>query len=176
VRSALKAVLLCALVSAPTLARADDISVCFKDSGQTAIDACTRVITRSSSKKQDRVDAYVNRGQEYYVLKDYTTAISDFDMAIKLNPNEILAHGNRANCFYMLKKHDEAIAGYTRAISLDSGYTSAYTGRGLAREAMGEKTAAIADYKKALSAKQKYQDGAWAHKRAAEKLKEHGVD
>lgn len=174
-RSAFGAVLFSVLVAAPAVAHADDIGVCFKESGQTAIDACTRVITRSSSRKQDRVDAYVNRGQEYYVLKDYTAAIADFDMAIKLNSNEVLAHGNRANCFYMLKKHDEAITAYSRAIQLDPGFTAAYTGRGLAREAIGEKDAAVADYKKALSVKQKYQDGAWAHKRATEKLKEHGA-
>jgi tetratricopeptide (TPR) repeat protein len=149
---------------------ADDNQVCYQASGDTAIAACSRVIDAASSTKNNLIDAYTNRGQEYYIKKDYTQAIADFDMAIRLNPRTILAYGNRANARSALKQPDAAIADYTKAIANDREYTAAYTGRAMEYENKGQKNLAIADYRAALRVKQKYQDGKWAHDKARERL------
>lgn len=156
--------------------RADDNEICFRESGEVAIAACDRVINSSRSTKDNLVDAYTNRGQEYYVQKDYARAIADFDRAIELDPRTILAYGNRANAKSMIDQTDAAIADYTKAISLDRGYTAAYSGRAMEYERKGQRSLAIADYKAALSVAQKYQDGKWAHDKARERLKALGAN
>lgn len=169
-RIALAGFLLAASGLAADVAVASDSDICFRESGEVAIAACNRVISSARSTRNELVDAYSNRGQEYYAKKDYDRAISDFDAAIKLDSRAILAHGNRANAWYMKGQFDRAINDYTRAISLDREYTAAYAGRGLAFEKKGDKGRAIADYKAALSVKQKYQDGKWAHDNARQRL------
>jgi tetratricopeptide (TPR) repeat protein len=154
---------------------ADDNQTCYKASGDTAIAACTRVIDSSRSTKDNLIDAYTNRGQEYYIKKNYAQAVADFDMAIRLKPQTILAYGNRGNAKSMLKQPDAAIADYTKAIANDREYTAAYTGRAMEYENKGQKDLAIADYRAALRVKQKYQDGKWAHDKARERLKALGV-
>ena len=157
------------------VAAADDNKICFEASGDVAIAACDRVIGSPNSTRDNLVDAYTNRGQEYYTIKNYDQAIADFDMAIKLNPRTILAYGNRGNARSALNQPDAAIADYTQAISLDRGYTAAYTGRAMEYENKGKNDLAIADYRAALRVKQKYQDGEWAHDKARERLKALGV-
>jgi tetratricopeptide (TPR) repeat protein len=149
---------------------ADDNTICFKESGPVAIAACDRVINSPRSSRDNLVDAYTNRGQEYYTIKDYDKAIADFDRAINLNPRTILAYGNRGNAKSAKGLVDAAIADYTKAISEDPNYTAAYTGRAMEYENKGEKARAIADYKKAISVPQKYQDGKWAHEKANDRL------
>jgi tetratricopeptide (TPR) repeat protein len=168
-----------ALVAAATLlaraAAADDNQICFEASGDAAIAACDRVINSSRSTRDNLVDAYTNRGQEYYIKKNYAQAIADFDMAINLNPRTILAYGNRGNAKSVTNQTDAAIADYTKAIGIDSGYTAAYTGRGMEYEKKGQKDLAIADYRAALRVQQKYQDGKWAHDKARERLRALGA-
>jgi tetratricopeptide (TPR) repeat protein len=157
-------------------AHADDSEICFRESGDVAIAACDRVIVSSRSTRDQLIDAYTNRGQEYYVKRNYPTAIADFDMAIKLNPNTVLAYGNRANAKAALNQTDAAIADYTKAISLDRDYTAAYAGRAMEYERKQQQSLAIADYKAALAAPQKYQDGKWAHDKARERLRALGAN
>lgn len=155
-------------------ARADDSETCRVGSGDVAIAACNRVIDSRSSKRQQVIDAYINRGQEYYTQKDYDRAIADLSTAIGMGPREPIAYGNRANCWYVKKEYDRAIADYTQAIALESNYTAAYAGRALAHEAKGDKASARADYRRALSVPQKFNDGKWAHDKARERLAELG--
>ena len=157
------------------VAFADDNKTCYEASGDTAIAACSRVIDSSNSTKDNLLDAYTNRGQAYYIKKDYARAIADFGMAIRLNPRTILAYGNRGNAKSMLEQPDAAIADYTKAIANDREYTAAYTGRAMEYENKGKNDLAIADYRAALRVKQKYQDGEWAHDKARERLKALGV-
>lgn len=171
----LAAALLLACVLPAAAGIEEDNDACFRESGEAAIAACNRVIDAPEASTAQLVDAYTNRGQEYYIKQDYPRAIADFSKAIELDPQAILAHGNRANARSVTGETDGAIADYTRAIELDPGYTAAYTGRGLEYEKRGDKELAIADFKKAISVPQKYQDGKWAHDRATERLKELGA-
>jgi tetratricopeptide (TPR) repeat protein len=165
---------LLALAVTAGAALADDSEICRVQSGQVAIEACNRVINSGSSTRQQVIDAYINRGQEYYTAKDYDRAIADFDTAIDMGPREPIAYGNRGNCWYVKKDYDRAIADYTQAINIERSYTAAYTGRAMAEEAKGDITSARADYRAALSVPQKFQDGKWAHDKARERLKELG--
>jgi tetratricopeptide (TPR) repeat protein len=165
------AILLTALLAGT--AAADDRDVCRVDSGDVAIEACNRVINSGRYSGRDLVDAYINRGQEYYLKKDYDRAISDASQAIRVDgKTAILAYGNRGNARSVKGEMDKAIGDYTRALRLDGNYTAALTGRGMEWEKKGDTKRAIADYRAALKLPQKYQDGKWAHEKARERLAE----
>lgn len=161
-----------AVFSMAPAARADDPEICRVESGDTAIEACNRVISGGHYSQAQVATAYVNRGQEYYVKRDYDRAYSDFTTAIKINagPDIALAYGNRGNVNKQKNKLDAAIADYTNAIGLEPVYPSAYTGRGLCYEDSGKASLAIADYQKALSLPQRFDDGKWAHETAQKRL------
>ena len=98
-----------------------------------------RVIDSRNSPRSKRIEAYANRGQEWYVKHDYDKAITDFDRAIDLNPKglarngtgAILAYGNRGNAYNEKDDAKRAIENYTMAIAIDPKYTASCTSRGL---------------------------------------------
>ena len=61
---------------------------------------------------------YNNRGIVRYDLKDYTSAILDYDKAIELSPKDGDAYFNRGLCKYMLKDYKGAISNLKKAIKL----------------------------------------------------------
>jgi tetratricopeptide (TPR) repeat protein len=124
-----------AFMAAPALAD-DNSDVCFKETGEVAIAACTRAIQSRHFNGATLATIFNNRAIEYRQLGEY----------------------------------DRAIADYSQAIRLDAEFTGAYAGRGLAYEGKGEIAKAKAEYQKALAAPQKYNDGAWAHETARERL------
>jgi tetratricopeptide (TPR) repeat protein len=176
--SILGAVFLTLLAGLPAPAVAEDNDSCFRESGDVAIAACSRVIDSRKSTRAQRIDAYASRGQELYVKHDYDKAIKDFDRAIDLTPKgqseygegSILAYGNRGNAYSAKDDSKTAIASYTSALAIDPKYPAGYTGRGLEYEKLGNVDKARADFKAALGLQAKYQDGQWALDTARERL------
>ena len=157
-------------------AAADDRDICRQQIGNATIDACDRIIDDAQRYPvKDVAEAYINRGQQYYTLRNYNRAVADFTAAIGLDPYHPIAYGNRGNVKHVLGQLDAAIADYSRAIELDRGYTSAYTSRGMMFERQGRIDLAIADFRMALSIPQKYQDGQWAHDTARQRLQALGA-
>jgi tetratricopeptide (TPR) repeat protein len=158
-----------------TPAAADEREICRRQIGDATLDACDRIINSRQYPTRDVADAYINRGQQYYTLRNYNRAAADFTSAIALDPYHPIAYGNRGNVKHVLGQLDAAIADYSRAIELDRGYTSAYTGRGIMYERQGRIDLAIADFRTALSLPQKYQDGRWGHDTARQRLQALGA-
>jgi tetratricopeptide (TPR) repeat protein len=79
-------------------------------------------------------------------------------------------YDNRAIELRQLGDYDRAIADYSQAIHIDAQLAGAYTGRGLAHEGKAEIDRARTDYRKALALTPKYDDGAWAHDTARQRL------
>ena len=69
--------------------------------------------------KPDDANAYNNRGDAYYHLKDYNQAILDFDKAIALKPDYAYAHNNRANLHRKRNKLAQAKTDVQKSLSLD---------------------------------------------------------
>jgi hypothetical protein len=68
------------------------------------------------------------------------------------------------------------LADFTATIARDKDYTAAYTSRGMTHERMGARDKAIEDFRAALAAPAKFNNGAWAHTTARDRLKKLGVD
>ena len=163
-------VALAALAFGTAAAAAQDTEVCRGHAGDT-IAACTRVITSTRSTREQVGDAYINRGQHYYEIKEYDRAIEDFNRAIPLKPKWIqMAYGNRGNAYYAKGEDDKAIDSYDKAIELDRKYTSALTARGLLYEKMGAIERAKSDFEAALAADSIFNDNKWAHETARKHL------
>jgi len=59
-------------------------------------------------------------------IRDYTKAISDYDKAIALNPQDAAVLFDRGNTKYRQRDHGAAIADYSKAIELNPAYDKAY--------------------------------------------------
>ena len=105
---------------------ADDSDACFRELGDVAIAACSRVIDSRKSTRSNRIEAYASRGQEWYLKHDYDKAIADFGCAIDLNPRglaqygsgAILAYGNRGNAYNEKGDAKRAIAATSSAAEI----------------------------------------------------------
>jgi len=92
-----------------------------------------------------------NRGLAYVGLKQYQSAIDDYNAAININPKNAEVYFNRGNAYFRMGKLKEAIADYDAAIGLYPKFAWAYSNRGLAYFDLGQLTQAIKDYDAAIN-------------------------
>lgn len=62
---------------------------------------------------------YAKEGLSKYRLKQYQAALTDFNLAVKLNPDSAINFLNRGLCYYGLGKFDKALEDYTKAAELE---------------------------------------------------------
>ncbi|ABW33469.1 tetratricopeptide repeat protein [Acaryochloris marina] len=70
-----------------------------------------------------------NRALRKYEQGDYKGAIADFDQAIALNPQNVMAYIHRGFTYDDMKEYSKAIADFDRAIALNPELPAAYGGR-----------------------------------------------
>ena len=98
----------------------------------------------------DLAAAHHNRGYVYYVKGEYDRAVTEYDKAIRLDPNDGDYYNHRGNAFYSKGDYDRALADYGQAIKLKPDFAVAYANGGGTRSIRGEYDRAIADYDKAI--------------------------
>jgi tetratricopeptide (TPR) repeat protein len=101
---------------------------------------------------------YNEQGVSKFSKDDFDGAISNFDQAIALNPNYVLAYCNRGGAKTRKGDMDAALADYDRALEIDPRFYEAYQGRGEAKNIKSDPDGAIADFSRALEIKPKYYD------------------
>ena len=111
-----------------------------------------------------------DRGIALVGERRYEEAISEFTIAIELDPNLTMAYYNRGTLFADTGEYERAVADYTRAIELLAGklqyeeaitgvndiglalnYAWAYYNRGLGYKALGNKAEAVADFEEFIT-------------------------
>ncbi len=101
--------------------------------------------------KDVRAATYDNRGIMYDAAANYTAAWTDFNTAIKLNPDLGDAWLNRGVALIRLHSVDEALDDIQKGIALSPSEPEiGYFDRGVAEETLHRFPEAYADYKKAL--------------------------
>jgi TonB family protein len=90
-----------------------------------------------------RADVSLGKGE-------YATALTDYDKAVSLKPDNAVAFLNRGKTYYNLKEYPKAGADFDKSIELDPKDSKAYYNRGLLNESLGELEKALADYQKAV--------------------------
>ena len=91
--------------------------------------------------------AYYFRAITKMKLEDYNGAISDFNKAIELDPNNAGAYMNRGNTKIKLKDFYGAISDYTKVIELNPNDAVAYCYRGNSKIILGDLNGACNDWK-----------------------------
>ena len=102
--------------------------------------------------------AYYNRGVAHSHSGEYEKAISDYNEAIRINPEDALAYYNRGLIYDNSGEYEKAISDYNEAIRINPEYADAYLGRGLIYDNSGEYEKAISDYNEAIRINPEYAD------------------
>ena len=94
-------------------------------------------------------EVYIDRGDALISLNKYTSAIADFNTAIRFLPNNAKARIGRGKAKFNLGRYYEANSDYESALRLKPS-ASAYKGRGNVRHHWKQYAKADADYSEAL--------------------------
>ena len=114
------------------------------------VNACTAAIQSGMLSKNDLAIVYQNRGLAYGAKREYDRAITEFDEAIRINPQFALPYNDRGFTYARKGDFERAIADFDAAIRLDPRYILALRNRGFAYYAKREYDLAIADYDAAI--------------------------
>src|SRR5262249_3362964 len=99
---------------------------------------------------RDITQAYLNRGYIRSNKLDLDGALSDFDCAIKLDPNDAEAYFKRGRAFLIVGNAKFAIADFDKSISLDDRNPLVFAERGFAFKSQGQTTEAEKDFERGL--------------------------
>jgi tetratricopeptide (TPR) repeat protein len=93
---------------------------------------------------------YINRGVAYLSKSDHDRALTDFNDAIKLRPNQVLAYFNRAAVYFTKQDYDRALDDLKQTIKLQPDFALAYLKRGSVYHVKGDSDRALADFNQAI--------------------------
>lgn len=94
---------------------------------------------------------YSNRGLAKSRMKDYESAIQDFEIAIQQNPHDNDYHANHADAYSALKQYDRAIQSYDYAAKINPYDAYVYNNRGNAKSEIKAYEEAVVDYNTAIN-------------------------
>lgn len=106
------------LLAGAAQAATDDAKTCTRDSGEVAIDACSRAISSKHYSGHVLARLYLSRGAERRIKSDYDAALVDFAEAIKIDKKYADAYFNRCSIYNFKKSYDSAITECSQAIKL----------------------------------------------------------
>jgi Tfp pilus assembly protein PilF len=99
-------------------AAADDVKTCTKDSGEIAIDACSRAIQSKRSTGHALARLYLSRGVEQRIKEKDDLALADFAEAVKIDKKYADAFFNRCSIYNFKQQYDSAVTECSQAIKL----------------------------------------------------------
>lgn len=111
----------------------DDAQTCQDQSGDVAIEACTRAIASGQLSQPNLASTYMNRGVEWRHKGEDDRALADYNKSIELNPSNSVVYNDRGNVWVDKGQYNQAMADYDQSIRLDPTYAKAFTNRGVLR-------------------------------------------
>ncbi len=99
--------------------------------------------------RPDFGEAYAARGNAYYNLKQYQTALEDYSKAIQLQNDSSIFFNNRGNVYKELEMYQQAIGDYNEVIRLKPDAPTGYYNRGNIYFIQGEEKTGCDDAQKA---------------------------
>jgi Tfp pilus assembly protein PilF len=99
-------------------AAGEDAKTCAKQSGEAAIEACSRAIKSGRYKGHELARQYLYRGVEQGLKQEYGLALADYGEAARIDKKYADAYYNRCVIFNLKKDYDSAVADCSQAIKL----------------------------------------------------------
>ena len=119
-------------------AATDDSKICAKESGEIAIDACSRAIKSGRYKGRDLARQFMYRGVEQGLKKDYDLALADYGEAIRIDKKYSDAFYNRCVVYNLKEEYDRALAEANESLRLGPKGMYGLKNRGMSLENKGE--------------------------------------
>src|SRR3989339_240809 len=102
--------------------------------------------------------AHYDRGKVYQERGVYNKALSDYEQAIKIDPNCYEAYYNRGITYQTISKYDEALLDYDQAIKINPNYKQAFNNRGVVYYNKKDYKKAFFDYNQAIKIDKNYSE------------------
>jgi tetratricopeptide (TPR) repeat protein len=104
----------------------------------------------------ESAETYFKLGVDSSQKGEYKKAVSDYNKAIEINPEFVVAYLDRGFTYSKMGEYEKAMSDYNKAIEINPRYAKAYYNRGFLYRKMGEYDKAISDYTKAIEIDSKY--------------------
>src|SRR6202012_3704709 len=131
-------------------AAGNDANICIKESGDAAIDACSRAIQSKRFSGHVLARQYLSRGVERRAKEDYESALADFAEAAKIDKKYADAFYNRCAIYNFRKEYDATIAGGSERLGKDNALSDYYAERGFAYFRKDDHVHALVDLDNAI--------------------------
>jgi len=114
------------------------------------IATCDEALQTEALSVRDRAGTFVNRGILHMSRKAYEAALVDYSQAIRLAPDNGVAHVNRGAALIALERPDEGVEAIDQGLALNAEQPEkAYFNRGYGREMLGDVKGAYLDFTRA---------------------------
>lgn len=123
---------------------------------QQKIQSLTQQLERlksTNSQLSFTANDYVEQGKAFYFEARYDDALTSYDRAVQLEPDNVRAWFGRGATLAKLQQVDGAIVAYDQAIQIKPDFFEAWFGRGTALTKLQQIDGAIAAYEKAIQIK-----------------------
>lgn len=103
--------------------------------------------TESLKANPAHLNAYLQRGFCYSLLKEYDKAVEDFSSVIGHKNDHVWAYISRGSAYNKLKKYDLALNDFNKVLALEPKNEEAYNNRGWAFKGKDDMKSACKDWK-----------------------------
>lgn len=111
---------------------------------------CCHIDKLTDEQAKERAMQAKQNGNTAFNNKDWNSALLNYSLAIRLNPNNAVFYSNRACVYLKLERYTETISDCTASIKREPAI-KAYARRAAARAKLGENQLACEDYLQALA-------------------------
>ena len=94
---------------------------------------------------------HVNKGDVLYLQADYANAIAEYNLALSLDEQYVLAYLSRANAYRQTNQLQAALDDYNTALNYDTNVAGIYIGRGTTYHRLNNFEQAVEDYNRAIA-------------------------
>ena len=109
--------------------------------------ACVESYSMAIESEPVNVNAHIQRGLAYSILKEYEKAVDDFNTALSLDNGLVHVRNSRGSAYLKLKQYDKAMEDFNAVLSADPENQEAYNNRGWCKKHKGDDKGACDDWK-----------------------------
>ncbi len=135
---------------ADTQRRSEEAKDCLGPHTARRIEGCTRLLQKPLKPKEQSL-AFAMRALAYSLMGRYAEALSDYDAALKINPDFASALNNRAWTYFKSGQSKRGLPDVERALDLSPNSAHAFDTRAHIRQSLGNPKGALKDYERAMN-------------------------